>query len=55
MPLICENFSLGFGGKETKINSLEPEIKLYQYFKDFLNINIAWMLSIVLVSKERNI
>jgi len=41
IPLICENFSLGFGGKEAKINSLEPEIKLYQYFKDFFNIDIC--------------
>lgn len=41
MPLIKENFSLGFGGKETKIKSIEPEIKLYKYFKTFVNIDIC--------------
>ena len=35
------NFSLGFGGKKTKLNIDEPEYKLYQYLDSDINIDIC--------------
>jgi hypothetical protein len=35
------NFSLGFGGKQTKLNSNDPEYKLYQYLDSDINIDIC--------------
>ena len=41
MHLDGNNFSLGFGQKETKLNPEEYEYKLYEYLDSFLDIEIC--------------
>lgn len=41
LNLMDDNFSLGFGGKETKLDEKDPEYDLFLYFNSAINLDIC--------------
>ena len=41
MNNLKSNFSLGFGGKQTRLTEKDPEYELYKYLNEFINIDIC--------------